>query len=217
MLFRSTQSGDLISPCSSGATYESAMKVINLKANQKMVTSHALASMGFGLTGGIGLSFAYPQSRVIVFEGDGGFSQNLQELSTVRANDLNMKIFIIDNGGYMSIKRNQQRAFDGHYVGCDRNSGLMMPDWKLIASAFQIPYFEVRKESLKSQDFIKLFNTSGPNIFHAKIDPNQFNFPNISSSIDKNGIVTSNPLHKMNPPLSEEHSKIYLPYLSSKV
>ena len=216
-IFLLSNTGDLFSPCSSGATYEGSMKVLGVKKNQKIVTSHALASMGFGLTGGIGLSFAEPNKRVIVFEGDGGFAQNLQELSTVCANQLNMKIFIMDNGGYMSIKRNQQRAFGGQYVGCDSKSGLKLPNWEQIGNAFNLPTLTLTPQNVKSSRFYELFENKMPAIFVVKIDPEQNNFPNILSKVGIDGSVRSNALHEMNPELKKIEKIEYLPYIKSYI
>jgi acetolactate synthase-1/2/3 large subunit len=105
---------DLINPCSSGGNFESFGKVMVNKLGQRWVTSPGLASMGFGLSGGIGMALSFPKSRTLVFEGDGGMAQNLQEFGVVRSNDLNIKIFIADNGNYGSIKAHQKSAFNNH-------------------------------------------------------------------------------------------------------
>jgi acetolactate synthase-1/2/3 large subunit len=152
-LFKLTAPGDIINPCSSGSTYESAMRILVPKDNQLIVTSHALASMGFGLTGGIGLSLAHPEKRTIILEGDGGFAQNFQELSTVKANHLNTKIFIMDNGGYGSIRRNQARAFEGRFIGCDFDTGLQLPDWVAIGNSYGIKTLRIDKDNYQSQEY----------------------------------------------------------------
>ena len=75
-----------------------------------------------GLT--FGAAFAAPNRRTFLVEGDGGFTQNLQELGTVSVNHLNLKIFIFDDNGYASIRMTQKNYFGGRYVGCDVNTGL---------------------------------------------------------------------------------------------
>ncbi len=205
---------DLLIPCSSGAAaYEGAMRVLMNKTGQIVITSHALASMGYGLSGAIGASLAHLQARTILFEGDGGFAQNLQELGTLRANKLNLKIFLMDNQGYQSIRGNQKNAFDSHYVGCDRDTGLFLPDWQLIAESFEIASMELNSETFQSSEFNSLFDGNGPALFVVKIDPNQTYWPRLLSRKLENGQIVSNPLHLMEPPLVIEIQEKYIKYL----
>ena len=210
-----TVGDEILIPCSSGAAgYEGAMRVIHLKGNQKIVTSHAMASMGYGLSGAIGAAFANPDKKVISFEGDGGFAQNQQELGVAVINNLNLKFFLLDNQGYQSIKGNQKNSFGGHYVGCDYSTGLALPNWVDFAKSYGAKVFEVDQETAFSKEFNQLFNTFGFVIFIVKIDPNQTYWPRIMSSRDEFGNVISNPLHLMDPPLEENLSKKYLKYLN---
>ncbi|MFM7557747.1 MAG: thiamine pyrophosphate-dependent enzyme, partial [Alphaproteobacteria bacterium] len=88
---------DIIIPCSSGGASTVLMQSFMQKSGQKILNNKALASMGYGLSGAIGASFAYPHKRTILVEGDGGFAQNLQEIATATTNNLNLKIFIFEN------------------------------------------------------------------------------------------------------------------------
>jgi acetolactate synthase-1/2/3 large subunit len=206
---------EIIIPCSSGAAaYEGAMRVINLKGSQKMVTSHAMASMGYGLSGAIGAALANPDKKVISFEGDGGFAQNQQELGVAVINNLNLKFFLLDNQGYQSIKGNQKNSFGGHYVGCDYSTGLALPNWVDFAKSYGAKVLEVDQGNAFNYEFSQLFNSLGFVIFIVKIDPNQTYWPRIMSSRDEFGNVISNPLHLMDPPLNEDLIKKYLKYLN---
>lgn len=204
---------DVIIPCSSGeASYVGPMRVMLNKGGQKIITNNAMASMGYGLSGAIGAAFANPNSRIILFEGDGGFSQNLQELSTVKKNELNLKMFIMNNGGYMSIKQNQKSAFGGHYIGCDSSSGLEMPNWEQISKAFGIKYYELNSTNVYSEEFINLIKINSPILFDVRVDPDQLYFPKILSFRDLDGSVRSNPIHIMEPDLSIELKKKFFKY-----
>jgi acetolactate synthase-1/2/3 large subunit len=217
-LMKITKGNEIIIPCSSGiAAYESAMRIISNKGEQLMVTSHSLASMGYGLAGGIGASLAYPERKTIVFEGDGGFAQNLQELGTVAYNNLNVKIFIFDNGGYQSIKLNQTSSFDGEFIGCNRDTGILLPNWIEICKSFGLKYLELDSKSAFSKEFYKLYNSTFPAIFIVKIDPNQNYWPRIVSKRISVNEVVSEPLHRMYPPLDSKQIKKYLPYLNNEV
>lgn len=209
-----TTKSDIIIPCSSGeASYVGPMRVILNKEGQIMVTNNAMASMGYGLSGAIGASLANLEKRVILFEGDGGFAQNLQELSTVKTNNLNIKIFLMNNGGYMSIKQNQKNVFNGHYIGCDIASGLGMPNWESIAKAFGIKYFKLDQFSLNSNEFENVLNSKDAVFFDVQIDPEQTYYPKIISFKNSFGQIESNPLHIMEPPLSEIQKKEYMKYI----
>lgn len=206
-------STDSINPCSSGGNFESFGRVMLSKSGQKWVTSPGLASMGFGISGGIGMALAYPESRTVVLEGDGGLSQNLQEFGVIRSLNANMKIFIADNGNYGSIKSHQKAAFNNHYIGCDKATGLWLPDWGFIGKAFDIPTLVVTDQDTFGVEFTELFESKGPAIFIVKVDPDQIFYPKILSSKNSSGEIVSNPLHLMEPPLSESEFKEYAPYL----
>jgi len=213
-LIKFSSGNEIIIPCSSGAAaYEGAMRVINLKGTQKMVTSHAMASMGYGMSGAIGAALANPDKKIISFEGDGGFAQNQQELGVAVINKLNLKFFLLDNQGYQSIKGNQKNSFNGHYVGCDYATGLALPNWVDFARSYGATVMEIDQDNAFNHEFIDLYNSSGFVIFVVKIDPNQTYWPRIMSSRDEFGNVISNPLHLMDPPLEHELNKKYLKYL----
>ena len=82
-------SNSIVISCSSGGAFTTMMQAFNQKLGQRIVTNKGLASMGYGLAGAIGSAISNPNSTVILVEGDGGFSQNLQDLGTVIANRLN--------------------------------------------------------------------------------------------------------------------------------
>ena len=95
-----------------------------LRAEQKLVGDKSLAAMGYGLSGAIGVALANPGRQVFLSEGDGGFAQNVQELGTLAATGANVKIFLMENNGYASIRMTQRNYFKGAWVGCDAQTGL---------------------------------------------------------------------------------------------
>lgn len=207
-------SNDVILPCSSGGAVTCFYQTFANKYNQVIVANKGLASMGYGLSGAIGTAFAFPEKKIILMEGDGGFSQNLQELGTVNANRLNIKMFIFENQGYASIRMTQKNYFNGKYLGCDVNTGLGFPNWNKLFDAYSIPVFEISNENF-SQDlgFQELFNSFGPVAFIVHLDPEQTYFPKITSRIVENGTMESNPLHLMSPDLPQELHKKVMKYL----
>lgn len=204
---------DLIACCSSGGTFNAVMQVFENKDGQKVLSNKGSASMGYGLAGAIGMAFANPDSRVVLFEGDGGFAQNLQELGTVSVNKLNIKMFISSNKGYASIRTTQKSYFDGAYLGCDESTGLGLPDWHKLFEAFGIQTFSIRKQDFESKDFLNILNSPLSAAFIIELDPEQLYFPKLTSRILETGIMETNPLHLMSPALTEAEEVDYLRYL----
>ena len=160
--------------------------------------------MGYGLAGAIGASLADRSRRTVLVEGDGGFSQNLQELATVSVQKLNLKMFIFANNGYASIRMTQKNYFDGAYLGCDIESGLGFPDWRLLAKAFGIKSLTLNENFGTNKDFLKSWNDDQACLFVVPVHPEQTYFPKISSQVTATGGMESAPLHKMTPPLPDE-------------
>lgn len=129
--------------------------------------------MGYGLAGAIGATIANPDKRVILIEGDGGFSQNLQELATVSVLKPNLKMFLFSNEGYASIRMTQKNYFDGAYLGCDTNTGLGFPDWHTLASAYGIGCSSLSENDFSSQGFTQLIDSAVPHLFVVKLHPEQ--------------------------------------------
>jgi acetolactate synthase-1/2/3 large subunit len=192
---------DVVVPCSSGGANTVMQQTFQVKQGQRVFNSGGLAAMGYGLGGAIGAAFATNGRRTILVEGDGGFTQNLQELGTVSANRLNLKIFIFENNGYASIRMTQKNYFDGHSVGCDKETGLGIPNWELLFAAYGIPLRPISTGYQEDQEFLRLFESNGPAAFLVKIDPNQTYFPKITSRVGLDGNMESNPLHLMSPEL----------------
>ncbi|MBI3432350.1 MAG: thiamine pyrophosphate-binding protein [Hydrogenophilales bacterium] len=203
-LSRMSGAGDVVIPCSSGGAFTVMMQAFDQKRGQVIICDKGLASMGYGLSGAIGAAFAHPDRRVILVEGDGGFAQNLQELGTAAINKLNLKIFIFEDGGYASIRMTQRNYFGGHYVGCDRMTGLGLPNWETLFAAYGIPCMRVGSGFKKDGDFSHLFNAPGVAGFLVSIDPEQTYFPKITSRVTETGSMESNPLHRMTPDLDDE-------------
>jgi acetolactate synthase-1/2/3 large subunit len=168
--------------------------------------------MGYGLSGAIGAALASPGTRTIHVEGDGGFLQNLQEMATVRVNNLPIKTFLFSNEGYASIRMTQRNYFDGAYLGCDVRTGLGFPDWELLAKAFGIPYLELTA-GLDTPGFDALFTAGGPAFFTVPVDPEQTYYPKITSRVTESGSMESNPLHLMSPALPSDVADRVLPFL----
>ena len=203
-LVRLSDSNDVIIPCSSGGANSVSMQVIKQKLGQVIITDKGLASMGYGLAGAIGASMAHPGKRTFLIEGDGGFSQNLQELATVAVNNLPIKTFIFANNGYGSIRMTQKNYFGGAYLGCDTETGLGFPDWDMLFKSFGIGTMTLDKDWSSSEKVLDALSSNKPYGFIVPIDPLQTYWPKITSRIVEGGGMESNPLHMMSPDLEPD-------------
>lgn len=213
MLWLSKLAGDndAVIPCSSGGAFTSFYQSFEQKLGQIIISDKSLASMGYGLAGALGVTIAYPNRRVIHLEGDGGFSQNLQELATVKVRRPNLKMFILCNDGYASIRMTQRNYFGGQYLGCDDNTGLGFPNWAALADAYGIQHAEL---SVTAPDSIlKLLSSTDPALITVPLHPEQSYFPKISSQITADGSMESEPLWAISPRLSADVAHEVLRYL----
>ena len=208
------KSSDLIIPCSSGGSFTSFYQAFENKYGQTIISNKSLASMGYGLAGAIGAAIANTDKRVLHIEGDGGFSQNLQELATVSVRKPNIKIFLMCNNGYASIRMTQKNYFGGNYLGCDTESGLGFPNWSDLARAYGIGLTKVNPDCLADVENLRLLESSDPHIFLIELHPEQSFLPKISSRISETGSMESEPLYEISPHLPMEVSQKVFKYIN---
>ena len=202
---------DVLVPASSGSGQFVPMETFRSLEGQRVITNKGLASMGYGLAGAIGAALA-GRRRVILVEGDGSFSQSIQELGTLAVNHLPVKIFLLDNDGYASIRTTQKSYFGGAYVGCDSATGLGFPNWAVLAESFGIPCQEINPATLDSPELADLLDAPGPAIFVVAVDPDQTYFPKVNSRVGDLGTMISNPIHAMSPRLEPEVARTVFRY-----
>ena len=204
---------DVVVPCSSGGANTVMMQAFDQKAGQVMFNSKSLASMGYGLSGAIGAAFAHPGRRTILTEGDGGFAQNLQEIGTAAINGLPVKMIVFSNEGYASIRMTQANYFNGRYVGCDKKTGLGLPDWEALFSAYGVPSITLHPGWETDPEIRRLLDAPGPAGFVLPLDPAQTYYPKITSRVTASGAMESNPLHLMSPELDPTLAAKVMPHL----
>jgi acetolactate synthase-1/2/3 large subunit len=204
-LSQATDADDLLALCSSGGTFTGALQMYAVKSGQFASTSAAFASMGYGLGTAIGMSFSRPGQRIILTEGDGGFSQNLQELAMLRRYNLPIKIFLMCNEGYASIRATQRKFFNGAYVGCDTATGLGFPNWHRLFDAYDIPCRSLTPAECCTDSLKELLSeTPGPQAWIVPVDPDQTNWPAVASRLLPDGRLVSGPISEMLPKLDDK-------------
>lgn len=171
-----------------------------IKQGQRMFTNSGCAAMGYGMPAALGAAVAAgADNRVICIDGDGSLMMNLQELETISFNKLNVKLFILNNDGYHSIRQTQKNLFHNQLVGLDRTSGVGFPDFGKLADAFGFTYFEVFSESNLTEVLEKALNADGPVMCNVVVDPEQNFVPKLSSKVLPDGRIVSPSMDDMFP------------------
>lgn len=183
-----------------------------IKQGQRMFTNSGCAAMGYGMPAAIGAAMARGENeRVICIDGDGSLMMNLQELETIAFNHLNVKLFILNNDGYHSIRQTQRNLFNGQLVGLDQTSGVGFPDFKRVAAAFGFAYFEISCAAELANTIDASLNTPGPVMCNVIVNPNQNFVPKLSSKVLPDGRIVSPSMDDMFPflPRDEYESNHY--------
>ncbi len=178
-----------------------------VKENQRIFWNSGCASMGYDLPAAIGACFANGKKDVVCIAGDGSLQMNIQELQTVAYHNLPIKIFVLNNNGYISIRQTQEAFFDARYVGCDSESGVGFPDIVKIAQAYGL-VTEVIDGHRDLKDKIgRILAASGPVVCDVKLSGDYRFEPKLSSERKADGRIVSKPLEDMYPFLDREEFK----------
>ncbi len=171
-----------------------------LKKGMRLISNSGSASMGYDLPAAIGVAVA-KGGRVICLAGDGSLQMNVQELQTVVTNKLAVKIFVLNNGGYLSIRQTQNGFFQGRLIGTGATSGVTFPDFLKVGAAYGIPSFAV--ERLSDLEMVKAeLAKPGPTLFDVQLDVAQEFEPRLRSRILPDGTIQTPNLEDMYPFLS---------------
>lgn len=175
-----------------------------VKSGQRYITNSGDASMGYGLPAAIGAALESPEGNVICLEGDGSIMMNLQELQTVKHYNLPIKLFIIKNNGYSSIRQSQKNFFNGHMTGSGIDSGVSVPDFAEIGKAFGIKSVKINNPKTMAEDIKNVLETKGAVLCEVETIE-EYNFvPKLSSRQLPDGSMVSASLEDMFPFLDRE-------------
>jgi len=187
-----------------GTALLSGHQALPIKPPQRLLTSQGLGEMGFGLPGAIGASIARNKGEVLCLNCDGGMMMNLQELQTIVHYQLPIKIVVFNNDGYLMIKHTQKAVLKGRYAGTDKRSGVSCPDFSKVASAFEMPAYQIRTWKDFARLMPKVLDAPGPVICEVFMDPEQFFHPKLGVSIQPDGSLISPPLEDLSPFITRE-------------
>lgn len=190
--------GDIIAPCSSGFAAELFLLNLRLKKAQRCFHNRGTGSMGFGIPAAIGACLASGRVRTICVEGDGGLQMNVQELATLAALNLPVKLFVINNQGYASIRTSQQTHFK-LLVGADGSSGMRLPDLSRLAGAYGIGYARIDSHAELERNIAEVLGSPGPVLCEVLVHAEEPRVPRVMTRINTDGKPETGTLQDLYP------------------
>lgn len=187
-----------------GSACVCSFQVAHLKKGQRLFTNSGCASMGYGLPAALGVAVERKGKRVICLDGDGSLQMNLQELQTIIHNHLNIKLFVLNNHGYHSIRQTQTNLFNPPMCGVSEENGISFPDLEKLSAAYGYPFVRVDATDTADTKITEALAVEGPVIIEAMLDPTQFFAPKLSARRLPDGTMISPSLEDMYPFLPEE-------------
>lgn len=194
-LYRSLENDDIV-VCGDGTACVTTFQAAEIKEGQRLYTNSGCASMGYDLPGAIGACIASGTKRVICLAGDGSIMMNLQELQTIASHKLPIKIFVLNNRGYHSIRQTQQNFFPDNVVGCGEESGLGFPDFEKLAGVYGFPYLCAKQHSQLTEAIVEALAQKGAVLCEIFLDLDQQFAPKLASKRLEDGRIIS-PLLKI--------------------
>jgi acetolactate synthase-1/2/3 large subunit len=189
---------DVIVSGSSGAGIEIFCLAVKLKEGQRIFLTTALGAMGNGLPAAIGACLAHGRRRTLCVDGDGGLQLNIQEFETIRRLQLPIKLFVLNNDGYASIRTSQTRYF-GRLAGADATSGVTLPALRGVAEAYGLPYARIENDRELVSRVGELLAAPGPTVIEVTTPREEPRAPSLSSMRKPDGSMVSKPLEDLWP------------------
>lgn len=183
---------------SNGSAHVITLQTYQLVKDQRLFTNVGCASMGYGLPAAIGACLGNNKQEVICVEGDGSIMMNLQELETIKGYNLPVKIILINNDGYLSIKLSQEAFYNGNEFASSPSTGVTIPEFKKVAAAFDLPYISIKSNDEIESKLSQMMNVEGPCILEVFTHPKERHEPKVThKGVDANGKIIPGTLTDM--------------------
>jgi acetolactate synthase-1/2/3 large subunit len=182
------------------------IQAFKVKKGQRVFSAFGNSPMGYAFPAALGASLANNKKRIICIDGDGSIQINIQELQTMVANNLPIKLFIINNDGYGIIKQFQELYLNKRYEASIPGKGVTNPNFKKISNAYGINYSEIKNNKEIDNVLNKILNSKKPEFVNVIIDPNQKIIPKLQFG---------KPIEDLSPllPRSEFKKNMLVPFL----
>lgn len=185
--------------CGNGGACVVTFQAMRIKDRQRLFTNSGCAAMGYGFPAAIGCCVARGGKRVICIDGDGSFQMNIQELQTVMYNRMNLKIIILNNNGYHSIRQTQTNLFKAPLIGVSADNGISFPDMEKIAYAYGIKFYRIEDADQIHGTMRDMLSEDGPALCEVILDDKQNFEPKLSSKVMPDGTIVSPEIDDMFP------------------
>ena len=189
--------GEIPIVTSDGSANVVTMHAMRLRGDQRMFTNTGCAAMGYGLPAAIGACFANDKNPVVCLEGDGSLQMNIQELQTIVHHNLPIKLIVMNNDGYLSIKMTQESYLGGRMVATGPSSGVSFPDLEKIANAYGLRYFKISKNHEIDDVLKEVLSYDGPLLCEAMSDPDEIHEPKVVGKPQPDGSIIPGKLDDM--------------------
>ena len=170
---------------------------VYIKNNQRIICSSAISAMGTGLAEVIGVHNANKFNNLICIIGDGSFLMNIQDLQTIRTQNIPVIICVINNNGYLAIRNTQNEFLEGKLYGTHPDWSLEMPNIEKLSTGFQIPYIRIDDKKKLKATIDLIYQSKGPLICEVVTDENVAELFSQGYKDNEDGTFTPLPLYEM--------------------
>lgn len=186
-----------------GSAFYAMGQGFRLKENQRFISSGSLGAMGFALPAANGVATA-SDSATICVTGDGSLMTNIHDLAVTSQYKLNVKLFVLNNDGYLSIRNTQRDFFNGMFVGTDPDSGVFIPEMESQANTYHLPFLRCERTADLRSVIEQALAIEGPVLVEINALRDQRMIPSVMSEKLPDGRMQSKPLHEMYPYLPQD-------------
>jgi acetolactate synthase-1/2/3 large subunit len=189
---------------SSGSAIETFLLAYRARKGRRVFHTAGLGAMGYGIPASIGVCLGSGKRKTICVDGDGGFQFNIQELATIAHLQLPIKLFVLNNQGYASIRATQKNYFGGANIGCDANTGVSIPDYRKVARAYGLKTAVIEDQSDLRGAVRRVLRSRGPVVCDVHAIPDEIKAPRVTSIQRADGSFVSKPLEDLWPFLDRD-------------
>lgn len=187
-----------------GTSLSCTHQAFKVRKGQRLFTNTGFAPMGYGLPAAIGAWFGSGKDRVICIHGDGGLQMNIQEFQTLVYYRIPLKLFLMNNREYVTIKHTQNAYFEGRIVGADPSSGYSVPDFVQVAGAYGLNTEVIHNHDELRAKIKAILTKPGCVVCDVRMCPNQPLMPILLQHRRSDGAIVTDPIERLSPYLPEK-------------